>query len=149
MSSYRFGRNVYTMWGNENAKFANDEVLYHSEQVIIVKFRMLVTDPFFNFVEVHAQSITQITDNTFEYIHKVNDLYYYMGEIQRLKITKIVSGVAEMEIVILKHNEGSIESVWGKIGKFYPCKTKKDVCYMRNLPFRDEQKINKVILHCI
>ena len=45
---------------------------------------MLVTDPFFNFVEVHAQSITQITDNTFEYIHKVNDLYYYMGEIQRL-----------------------------------------------------------------
>ena len=149
MSSYRFGRNVYTMWGNENAKFANDEVLYHSEQVIIVKFRMLVTDPFFNFEEVHAQSITQITDNTFEYIHKVNDLYYYMGEIQRLKITKIVSGVAEMEIVILKHNEGSIESVWGKNGKFYPCKTKKDVCYMRNLPFRDEQKINKVILHCI
>ena len=66
-----------------------------------------------------------------------------------MKIIQIVSGVAEMEIVVLKHNEGSIESVWGNIGKFYPCKTKKDVCNMRNLPFSDEQKINKVILHHI
>jgi len=83
----------------------------------------------------------------FEYIHKSNGLYYYFGEIQRLKIIKIVSGVAEMEIVVLKHNQGSIENSWGNIGKFYHCKTKNDVCNMRNLPLIGEQKINKVILH--
>lgn len=149
MSANRFGRKVYTMWGNENARFAHDEILYNSEQVIIIKFRMLLTDSFFNDIEACASSISTINDSTFQYIHKANNIYYYMGTIERLKIIQIVSGLAEMEIVVLKHNEGSIESVWGNIGKFYPCKTKKDVCNMRNLPFSDEQKINKVILHHI
>jgi hypothetical protein len=147
MSSYNSGRKVYTLWGNENARLAHDEVLYHSEQVMIVKFRMLLTDPLFNTIEECAPSITYLNKYTFEYIHKANGLYYYMGEIQRLKIAQIISGVAEIELVILKHNEGSIESLWGNIGKFYPCRTKKDVCNMRNLPYIDERKIDKVIVH--
>jgi len=147
MSSYTSGRKVFTLWGNENAKLAHDEVLYHSEQVMIIKFRMLLTDPLFNTIEDCAPSITHLNNYTFEYIHKANGLYYYMGEIQRIKIIHIIYGVAEMELVILKHNEGSIESVWGSIGKFYPCRTKKDVCNMRKLPYTDEEKINKVIVH--
>lgn len=144
-----FEREVYTVWGNEDAKFVHDEVLYNSEQVLIIKFRMLITDSLFNVIEFYASSISNLQGTTFEYIHKSNGLYYYIGKIERLKIIKIVFGVAEMEIVILKHNQSSINSSWGNIGKFYPCKTKNDVCVMRNLPVIGEQKINKVILHKI
>jgi hypothetical protein len=149
MTTHRFGKKIYTIWGNENAKLAHDEVLFNSDQVIVIKFRMLITDALFNDVEKCAPSISHLKDTTFEYIHKSNGIYYYIGQIDRLKIIKIACGVAEIEIVVLKHNQGSIESSWGNIGKYYPCKTKNDICNMRKWPIIGEQKINKVILHIL
>jgi len=72
MSANRFERKVYTMWGNENAIFAHDEILYNSEQVVIIKFRMFLTDSLFNDVEAYSPSISYLNNIKFENIWLYN-----------------------------------------------------------------------------
>lgn len=173
MSSNKYSKNQYkinsiyprrpyqivTLWGNQDSKFASEEVLYESEQVIVVKFHMFCDDPNFNTVEYAAGHMPNLHMMQFYYIHKSNGIYNYIGQLERLKIIKICRGIAEMELVILKPNDSetyrrdkimsgnkySIPS--GKSGAYYPCSTKNDVCRMRRWPkMESEDLIKKVTI---
>lgn len=143
--SYRFENEIYTIWGNENAKYAADEILFNSEQVMVVKIQLFVTDSHFNKIENYAITPRDLERISVEYIHKANGLYYYIGKIERIKILKIINGLAEIEIVVLKPNELTIGSCWGEINRTYPCGTKNDICVMRKWPRLGYEKINKII----
>ncbi len=117
---------------------------------MIVKFKVFVNDPLFKVLEKCSSSIPYINRYEFEYIHKSNGIYFYIGKIERLKIIKFSCGLAEMEIVILKHNEGSSQASWGKIGRYYGCATKNDICNMRGWPLIiGDEKMKKIILQNI
>jgi hypothetical protein len=136
---------IVTFWGNQDAKFANEEVLYESEQVMIVNFKMCCNDPNMRRVEWVGSNLPHLVKMQFDYIHKSNGNYIYIGKVDRLKIIKITRGMAEMELVILKLNDSS-SSDWKKEWR-YPCSTKKDVCTMRKWQLiKYEDLVKKVVI---
>lgn len=145
MSNNIFKTQIYTIWGNEDAKYAADEVLFNSDQVMIVKIHIFVTDSLFNDIESFSRQAPDIMRYSLEYIHKSNGVYFYIGKIERLKILKIVYGLAEFEIVVLKPYQFTIEACLSKTNIIYPCGTKNDICFMRKWPRLGDEKINKVI----
>jgi hypothetical protein len=150
-----------TLWGNQDTKFANETILYESEQVMVVNFKMFCNDPNMWTVEWGGSHLPNLNKMQFDYIHKSNGSYIYVGQVERLKIIKIVRGIAEMELVILKPNDTDAYrrnkemstscSIYklpsGKGGARYPCSTKKDVCRMRRWPLiKKEDLIKKVVI---
>ena len=140
--SFNFPTELVTLWGNEDARCYADQILYESDQVIVVKFKLFTSDPLFSLLEQCSPHMPRVHRHEFVYIHKSNGMYYYTGKIERSKITKISYGVADIEIVVLKNNQ---ERVSCKSAKHYPCTTKNDVCIMNGWPVLGDEKIRKII----
>ncbi len=140
--SFNFTTELVTLWGNEDARSFAHEILYESDQVTVINFKLFINDPLFSLLEGCLPHIPKVHRHRFEYIHKSNGIYYYTGEIDRSKIKKISHGVAEIEIVVLKNNSQDRIS---KQRKYYPCATKNDVCVMNGWPILGDEKIKKII----
>jgi hypothetical protein len=121
----------------------NEEILYESEQVLVVKFKMFCNDPEFWTIEYSGSHLPDLHMMHLEYIHKVDGVYHHVGWIERLKVINVCSGVAHLELVILKPNDSDVYSkklmstsvpqyslATGRGGAHYPCSTKNDVCRM-------------------
>jgi hypothetical protein len=144
--SFNFTTELVTLWGNEDARSFADEILYKSEQLTVVKFKLFINDPLFSLLEQCCPHMPNVHRHEFVYIHKSNGIYYYTGKIERSKIKKISRGVAEIEIVVLKN---SSENRMSKPRKYYPCATKNDVCVMNGWPILGDDKIRKIIKQTI
>lgn len=161
-------RTIATLWGNQDSINLPDEVLYSSEQVFIVNFKMILKNyPSFWVIEKAGMHLP-FTDNTtglgrieFEYVHKCNGEYHYIGRIERMKVIKLCGGIACVELVILRPNlsqtythcremstpPGIRESNPDRGGAYYSCATKNDVARMRKWPkIPNEELIKKVIM---
>lgn len=126
---------IVTLWGNEDAVFMNEEVLYESEQVMIVRFKMLCNDTYYN-------TLVWNTNSHIEYIHKSKGIYKYIGQVNKLHIIQINRGIAEIELIIIKNNS---EAIYKHM--HCPCSTKYDVCEMRRwTKMKYEDLIKKVTI---
>lgn len=131
---------VVLMWGDESD---GDEILYYSDQVMIFKFKLKFDDPSFKTLESCSSHMPNICRMRFEYIHKANGYYNYIGKVERLKILCINKEIAEMEIVILMGNEGN--KAWNiEYRRRYPCINKSDIYLIRGLPYPTEEKSDKI-----
>ena len=140
--SFTYQTELVTLWGNEDARSYADEILYDSDQVIVIKFKLFTSDPLFSLLERCSPHIPAVNRHEFEYIHKSNGIYYYIGKIERSKIIKINCGVSEIEIVVLKNHPNQFTR---NRNKYYPCATKNDVCVMNGWPLLGDEKIRKII----
>ncbi len=139
-SYYPTDETVFVFWGNMDAKFAPEEVLYESDNVLIVNFKLSMKDSQFKHIQWAEKSIPEICRTTYHYVHKSEGIYNYIGSITKLKITWICKEMAHMEIIILKK-----ESKYRCPKYTYPCETKNDVCRLLNVPFlKSGELINKV-----
>lgn len=136
----RYKTEVVLMWGDEST---GDQVLYCSDQVMIFKFTTEFESSAFEKLESCAPHMPALCRMEFQYIHKANGYYNYIGKVQRLKILCVNDGVAQFEVVILMQNEGTKPYI-RKYSRNYPCMTKNDVCLMRELPKLDEETSDKV-----
>ena len=137
---YPTDEKVMVFWGNMDAKFAPEEVLYESHNVLIINFKLSMKDAQFKHIQFAEKSIPDICRTTYHYVHKSEGIYNYIGSITKLKITGIREGMAYMEIIILKNGSGY------RCPKYtYPCATKNDVCRLLNVPLlKSGELINKV-----
>jgi hypothetical protein len=141
MSTIRYNKVMVLLWGNVDAKFAPEEVLYESDSILVVNFKLSVKDPLFELIQRCEKHVPNINDVSFHYVHKQSCIYNYMGHIERLKIIGICSGLAHMEVVILKQGDEDYRRY-----KFvYPCSTKNDVCRLLKAPLlASNELVNKV-----
>lgn len=144
--SFNFTSELVTLWGNEDARSCADKILYESDQLTVIKFKLFASDPLFSLLEQCSPHMPNVHRHEFAYIHKSNGIYYYIGKIERSKIIKISCGVAEIEIVVFKNNQRWFT---GKAEKHYPCTTKNDVCLMNGWPVLGDEKIRKIIKQTI
>jgi len=120
---------MYTLWGNINAKWAAEKVLYESSQVLIVEFRLLNSDPLF-------EHLVNYERHKFHYVHKANGLYNYIGKLKQSKIIGMNHGLVSFELVIMKKHSSTT----------FVCYTKNDLCAMRNWKeLKEENKKYKII----
>ena len=139
-SYYPTDETVVVFWGNMDAKFAPEEVLYESDNVLIVNFKLSMKDSQFKHIQMCETWIPDVTRHTYHYVHKTEGIYNYIGLIDRLKITWICKEMAHMEIIILKNGSRQL-----RLKYTYPCATKNDVCRLLNVPFlKSGELINKV-----
>ena len=128
-------------WGNVDAKFAAEEVLYESDSTLIVNFKLSMKDPLFLWIQRCEKYVSNLHGTSFHYIHKKSGIYNYTGPIERLKITGIYSGMAHMEIVILKQGEDDSR----RPAFVYPCQTKNDLCRLLKAPLLSSNElVNKI-----
>ncbi len=137
---YPTDESVVVFWGNMDAKFAPEEVLYESDNILIINFKLSMKDEQFNYIQRCEEHIPEICRTTYHYVHKTGGIYKYIGPVQRLKITQLCGGMANMEIIILKNGSGNR---WLKY--IYPSSTKNDICRLLNVPLlKRDELINKV-----
>lgn len=141
MSTVRYTHEMVLFWGNVDARFAHEEVLYESDITLIVKFKLSMKDPLFELIQRCEKYVPNLHGVSFHYVHKQFGMYNYIGLIERLKITGICSGIAHMEIVIFKQDEDCYRRP-----KFvYPCSTKNDVCRLLKAPLlASNELVNKI-----
>jgi len=129
--SYFRNNTIFTLWGGEKCGESkiNDEILYESDLVMIINFKIPIEDPEFKEIENSLIHIPRVFKTEFEYIHKYeDDTYRYIGNIERTKVLCVNDGIIELEIVILKQK------------KLYPCKTKNDICKLKGWTKTDNLK---------
>lgn len=137
MSTIRYSQEIILFWGNADSKFAPEEVLYESDNVIIVNFKLSIKDPLFSWIQRCEKHVSDIQNISFQYIHKRSGMYNYIGPINRLKIMGIYSGIVHIEFIILKKEEHDY-----KRPEFvYPCSTKNDICRLLKLPLIPNNKL--------
>jgi hypothetical protein len=141
MSTTRYTQDMVLLWGNMDAKFAPEEVLYESDSILVVNFKLSMKDPLFALIQRCEKYVPNLNNVSFHYVHKQSSIYNYMGLIERLKIIRICSGMAHMEIVILKQGDEDYRRY-----KFvYPCSTKNDVCRLLKVPLlASNELVNKI-----
>jgi hypothetical protein len=141
MSTFRYTPDIVLFWGNMDAKFAPEEVLYESNSTLIVNFKLSMKDPLFQWIQRCEKYVPNLQGIIFHYVHKKSGIYNYSGPIERLKITGIYSGMAHMEIVILKQGEDDSR----RPTFVYPCSTKNDVCRLLKAPLlASNELVNKI-----
>jgi len=121
--SYFRNNTIFALWGGEKCgeSKVEDDILYESEIVMIIKFKIPIEDPGFKEIENSLIHIPRVFKTEFEYIHKYEDATYrYIGPIERARVLCVNDGIIEIEIAILKQKP-----------KLYPCKTKKDMCDLK------------------
>lgn len=129
--SYFRNNTIFTLWGGEKygESEITDEILYESDLVMIINFKIPIEDPEFKEIENCIVHIPRVFKTEFEYIHKYeDDTYRYIGNIERTKVLCVNDGIIELEIVILKQK------------KLYPCKTKNDICKLKGWTKTDNLK---------
>jgi hypothetical protein len=141
MTTIRYTEDMVLFWGNLDAKFAAEEVLYESDNLLVVNFKLSMRDPLFEFIQFCEKHVPNVNRVSFHYIHKKSGVYNYIGLINTLKIIRICSGMAHMEIVILKRDNEDYRRP-----KFiYPCSTKNDICRLLKAPLlASNELVNKV-----
>ena len=133
-----FSETVDIFWGNVDSKFAPEEVLYESDNVLIVNFKLSIKGSQFKHIQMCETSIPRVLRHTYHYVHKSGGIYNYIGLIDRLKITLICKEMAHIEIIILKNGSKQLQVK-------YPCSRKNDICRLLNVPFlKSGELINKV-----
>jgi len=141
MSTFKYAHDMVLLWGNIDAKFAPEEVLYESDSILIVNFKLSMNDPLFEMIQRCEKAVPNLNGMSFHYVHKKSCIYNYMGHIERMKIIGICSGMAHMEIVILKQGDEDYRR-----HKFvYPCSRKNDVCRLLKIPLlANNELVNKI-----
>jgi len=134
--SYFKYNTIFALWGGEKYGESNveDDILYESNLVMIIKFKIPIGDPEFKEIENSLIHIPKVCKTEFEYIHKYeDDTYRYIGPIERARVLCVNDGIIEIEIVILKQdNVQDLDRYQPKYkSKSYPCKTKKDMCDLK------------------
>jgi hypothetical protein len=104
---------MYTLWGNINAKWAAEKVLYQSAHVLIVEFNILRSDQLFEYLANYDK-------HDFHYVHKVDGKYNYIGKLEKSNIIRMNNGLVSFELIIYREYTS----------KFYECYTKNDICNM-------------------
>lgn len=141
MSTFKRSHDMVLFWGNMDAKFAPEEVLYESDSILVVNFKLSMKDPLFALIQRCEKYVPNLHGVSFHYVHKKSGMYNYTGPIERLRITGIYSGMAHMELVILKQDEEDYRRP-----KFvYPCSTKNDMCRLLKAPLlANNELVNKI-----
>jgi hypothetical protein len=141
MSTIRYSQDIMLFWGNVDSKFAPEEVMYESDNVFIVNFKLSIKDPILSWIQRCEKYMPNIQNISFQYIHKVSCIYNYIGPIDRLKIMGIYSGIAHIEFVVLKKGEDDCR----RPEFVYPCSTKNDMCRLLKTPLlASNELVNKI-----